>query len=60
MCEMIPILSESDFDNRMDQEVIPFLSSIGECGYLPIDSARGDAGRYTMKPTALMLPAGQS
>ena len=45
MSEMIQILSEKDFDTHMDRDVIPFLSSIAECGYLPIDTARGDAGR---------------
>lgn len=45
MSEMVQILSENDFETHMNQEVIPFLSSIATCGYLPIDLARGDAGR---------------
>ena len=45
MNEMVQILSENDFETHMNQEVIPFLSSIAECGYLPIDPARGDKGR---------------
>lgn len=45
MSEMVQILSEHDFETHMNQEVIPFLSSIATYGYLPIDSARGDAGR---------------
>lgn len=45
MNETLQILSENAFDNHMDQDVIPFLTSISECGYLPIDAARGEAGR---------------
>ena len=45
MDEIFQILSENDFDSHMDQDVIPFLASISEYGYLPIDTARGDAGR---------------
>lgn len=45
MSEMIQVLSENEYKKHMDQDVIPFLSSIAEFGYLPIDTARGNAGK---------------
>ena len=45
MEKMPQILPETDFDDSMDREVIPYLTSICKCGYLPVEESRGDDGR---------------
>ena len=45
MQKMPQIISETNFSSDMDNEVIPFLTPIRQCDYLPIDASRGDAGR---------------
>ncbi len=45
MEKMPQILPETDFDDSMDRNVIPYLTAICKCGYLPVEESRGDDGR---------------
>ncbi len=43
----LPYLPETDFANQMDQEVIPYLSSICQSGHLPLGAAKdSSSGLY--------------